>query len=296
MTGEYFPVRGKEKRGGEELVEYRCFQGLDMGEITRCMNRVFSDYPVPIRLTRRQVQGLFYVDGVDLELSWGAFSQGEMIGFIINARGIYQGEAAAFDMGTGVVPEHRGKGVFSGLFSRVLQALREKQVEKYYLEVLQQNERAMGAYRRKGFAVTREFGVFQSGQRPPRPGSRIHTADLSGFDWGSAAGCSRVNPSFEHSDFVVGLHPEEYSVAFHQESGGTDAYCVFAEGSGRIVQLGYENPEQLGEVIRWLLWQYETVTAKNIDRDCPVLLDLLPRLGFSETVRQFEMVKDLRRA
>lgn len=104
-----------------------------------------------------------------------------------------------------------------------------------------------------------------------------------------------MNPSFEHSDFVVGLHPEEYSVAFHREDGRIDAYCVFAKGSGRIVQLGYENPEQLGEVIRWLLWQYETVTAKNIDRGSPVLLELLPRLGFSETVRQFEMVKDLRR-
>lgn len=118
---------------------------------------------------------------------------------------------------------------------------------------------------------------------------------MPGFDWGSTAECTRVSPSFEHSDFVVGLHPEEYSVAFHRESGGTDADCVFAKGGGQIVQLGYENPEQLGEVIRWLLWQYETVTAKNIDRGCPVLLELLPRLGFSETVRQFEMVKDLRR-
>lgn len=35
------------------MVEYRCFQGLDMGEITWCMNRVFSDYPVSIRLTRQ---------------------------------------------------------------------------------------------------------------------------------------------------------------------------------------------------------------------------------------------------
>lgn len=59
------------------MVEYRWFQEIDIREITRCMNRVFSDYPVPIRLTQQQVQGLFYVNGVDLELSWGAFCQGE---------------------------------------------------------------------------------------------------------------------------------------------------------------------------------------------------------------------------
>lgn len=80
-----------------------------------------------------------------------------MIGFIINAGGIYQREAAAYDVGTGVVPEHRRKGVFSGLFARVLQVLWEKQAEKYYLEVFGKMRRQSVHTKRKAF--------------PKRPGS-----------------------------------------------------------------------------------------------------------------------------
>ena len=40
----------------------------------------------------------------------------QLVAFILNSSGIYKNESVVCDAGTGVVPEHRGKRVFSSLF------------------------------------------------------------------------------------------------------------------------------------------------------------------------------------
>ena len=85
-----------------------------------------------------------------------------MVGCMLNSRGIYQGYRVAFDVATGVVPEHRGKQVFAGLFALARQTMKQYQIQRYYLEVLQQNIPAISLYQRHGFSITREFVVFSA--------------------------------------------------------------------------------------------------------------------------------------
>lgn len=84
-----------------------------------------------------------------------------MVGFILNSTNIYHGEQVAFDAGAGVIPEFRGKGVFSALYAFAEHELRKCGIKKYYLEVLQQNDRAKSLYERNGFSVVRELSVMQ---------------------------------------------------------------------------------------------------------------------------------------
>ncbi|MDO5399967.1 MAG: GNAT family N-acetyltransferase [Eubacteriales bacterium] len=121
---------------------FTALSGVENREIMECVNLAFSDYPMPIHFTEDSLQGFFEASDVDKELSFAAYAGGTMVGFILNSANLYQGEPVAFDAGTGVIPAFRGQGVFSGLYAFAEQALRRRGIRKYYLEVLQQNERA----------------------------------------------------------------------------------------------------------------------------------------------------------
>ena len=66
----------------------------------------------------------------DLSLSYGAFCGEEMVGFILNSSGKYKGQNVVFDAGTGVIPKHRGKKVFSALFDYTCQQLKQQNWQK----------------------------------------------------------------------------------------------------------------------------------------------------------------------
>ena len=88
---------------------YQSLKETPYGEIARCFQSAFSDYAISMRLTEAQVQQRLEMSGIHKDLSFGAFAKDEMVGFIFNACSLYNGEQVVFDIGTGVVPEHRGK-------------------------------------------------------------------------------------------------------------------------------------------------------------------------------------------
>ncbi len=217
------------------------------------------------------------------------------MGFIINSCGRYMGRKVVFDVATGVVPAHRGKGVFKSLFAFARGELPGHGVEAYYLETLQQNARAIGAYEKQGFAVVREFEVlkFPSGPRG-ECGVEVERTDLAHFAPDRVAHCTCVPPCYEHSTPVLQRNPDLYAVAWRERDGKVTAFCVIEKENGHILQLGYEELEELKMILSWLVARFENITVKNLDRAYPQVLDLFFSLGFEEVTRQFEMAKDLK--
>lgn len=232
---------------------------------------------------------------MDKQLSFGAFSGDRLVGFILNSCSIYQGVKAVFDVGTGVIPEHRGNKVFTNLFKFAQQQLQEQGIERYYLEVLQQNDRAIHAYQKQGFSTEREFCVLNlTANLPQDPALQVTCVDLAAFDAHRFDDCTRVPPSYEHSDNLLRLHPELYSVAYRQQEQKLTAFCVFSKQDGRLIQLGYTTIDELRQVVRWLMSRYSRIVIKNIDKRCAEVLAMLHSLGAVEVAKQFEMVKELR--
>lgn len=136
--------------------------------------------------------------------------------------------------------------------------------------------------------------VLRSQERPaqsaPFPGE---DQDYARFDFSAAAGCTLVDPSFEHSTGVLERAPQLYRVRFCRREGRVTAFCVYAKETGTVLQLGYEELPALGTILESLTAGFSTVTVKNIDTAYPQVLELLRGLGFQEVTRQFEMGKDL---
>lgn len=269
---------------------YQNLERVSLNDISQCLNATFSDYAIPIRLNEEDLTGLFLASGIDRSLSFGAFFEGQMVGCMLNSRSIYQGYRAAFDVATGVVPEHRGKQVFAGLFALSQQTMKQYQIQRYYLEVLQQNTPAISLYQRHGFSITREFVVFnRSASSESQIPEKVQYSAFSAFDFGETDGIHRNKPSYEHTDSLLNLCPDLYDFAYIKKQD-ISAWCVFDKRPGEILQFGWDCIQDLREIVQWLLVRYPSITVKNMDSTEHKLLDMMASLSFRTVARQYEMV------
>lgn len=276
------------------MYSYKSLKNISYSEIATCLNLAFADYYLPMQLTDEQLQSYFELSGVDSNLSYGAFVENQMVGFIFNSCNIYNGQKAVFDVGTGVIPEHRGNKVFTSLFQFVEQELKKHQIEKYYLEVLQQNDKAISSYKKQGFTVTREFSILNiSDYNKEIASAEVKYIDFNDFALNKISHCNCVKPSYEHSTNVLKTNSNLYRVAYIQDNNTIGAFCIFLKEGGHIVQLGYTDINQLKLVIEHLLSKFSTITIKNLDLTYGEILKLLHSIGFKEVCKQFEMVKSI---
>ena len=272
------------------MYQYQNLEKTSLLEISQCLNLAFSDYAIPIHLNEGDLSRLFLASGIDRRLSFGAFFGGRLVGCMLNSRGMFQGHRAAFDVATGVIPDHRGKQIFAGIFGLARQTMKEDRIERYYLEVLQQNTPAISLYKRHGFSVTREFVVL-SGRTSPgdQLPERVQYTAFSAFEIAKTDRMRRNEPSYEHTDSLLQLCPNLYEVAYIKEPH-ISAWCVFEKENGQIVQLGWDCIQDLREIVQWLLARYPSVIVKNLDSTEQQLLDMLASLPFRIVAKQYEMV------
>ena len=269
------------------MYQLRVLQGISLQQLADCFNLAFSDYEQPIRLTPESLKHYLTASSVDLSLSFGAFWQDELVGFILNSRGIYHNESVVFDAGTGIVPEHRGKKVFSALFEYATQQLQYQGIAKYYLETLQSNHHAVAIYSKKGFSISRAYSVLTaSGPRNDWDNPVPVTAyqDFEAFPTEFSA-----KPSFEHTSHNINQNPQLYEVLYLPGQ----AYCIYAKRTGEIIQMHYNALDTLKEVMSALIKGYPSAMAKNVDYIHSDVIQMLQEIGFKEILKQYEMVRDL---
>lgn len=276
------------------MYQYRTLENTSYRQLAECFCLAFSDYYFPMNLSPEQLREHLEQSGVDLKLSYGAFIEDNMVGFIFNSSSLYNGKKAAFDVGTAVVPEHRGKGVFHQMFQVMEPQLAQEHIDTYYLEVLQQNERAVRLYQKHGFSIEREYIVLRSGEKPAQNDSfQGEEIDFSKFDVSQASNCITVKPCFEHCTGVLQKHPHLYEVRYTRRKGIISAFCIYAKENGAILQLGYQELPDLKHILQSMVSTFPSVGVKNIDTAYPQVLELFDSLHFKEVTRQFEMSKKL---
>ena len=269
------------------MYHFQALQDISMPQLAECFNLAFSDYEQPIRFTPESLKYYLTASAVNLSLSFGAFQDEQIVGFILNSSGIYNHESVVFDAGTGVIPEHRGKKVFSGLFEYTAEQLRQQGITKYYLEVLQSNHHAVSIYSKKGFSVRRAYSVLTASGSCRDWDDRIAAApyqDFAAFDARFS-----VEPSFEHTTDTINQNPGLYEVLYLNDR----AYCIYAKRHGEILQMHYNELDALKEVMTALIHRYPSAMAKNVDCACQDVIQMLMELGFVEITKQYEMVRDI---
>lgn len=269
------------------MYHFRALDEISMQQLAQCLNLSFSDYEQPICFTPESLKYYLTASAVELSLSFGAFYDEQLVAVILNSSGIYKKQSVVFDAGTGVIPGHRGKKVFSALFAYTIQQLQHRNIARYYLEVLQSNHRAVSIYRDKGFSVQREYSVLTASGPRQDWDNRVMAIPYRDFEAFSTK--FSVEPSFEHTLFTVNLNPQLYEVLYLPNQ----AYCIYAKKNGELIQMHYNELDALKEVVSALTNRYPSAMAKNVDCNCYDVIQMLMEIGFVEITKQYEMAREV---
>ena len=142
------------------MISIKTLSDHTIDQIHKAFQNAFSDYVEPFDLSVGQLQHMIERRGCDLNLSFGAFNDDELVGFTLNGIGDWNGLFTAYDTGTGIVKEFRKQGIATKIFNESLPVLRKNGIKQYLLEVIKTNSKAYDLYKKAGFTVTREFDYY----------------------------------------------------------------------------------------------------------------------------------------
>jgi ribosomal protein S18 acetylase RimI-like enzyme len=262
----------------------------------------FSDYAVDLSyMAKSDLLNRALKNGIDIGSSVGVYDVERMVGYTLIGLDRWNSSPAAFDIGTGIIKSHRGKGLANEMFNFALPRLREKGVRVIVLEVLQGNEPAVRAYRKTGFTVVRELDCFQLDVRPEDPGEPANRAVeirpvkreriaqyADSLDW---------QPSWENSFASIMRIPDEVWTFEASLEGQRAGLLVYYPALGWILSLVVVRPNRrcgigtamLRHLISQLQADVSVIKALNVDHADEGMIALLRRLGFEPYVSQFEM-------
>lgn len=144
------------------MLVYKLLNDNYISEVYECWKESFADYQVDMSYyTLDRMVHRAQMDRVDFDYSIAAFDQNKMVGFILVGIDQWKGYKYAFDAGTGVIKDYRGKGITGKMFEYALPSLKEKGVERFVLEVIQTNDSAVKAYSKSGFEIVQNYECYK---------------------------------------------------------------------------------------------------------------------------------------
>lgn len=138
-------------------MQFQTLENQTVTELSKLFNAAFADYLVKIEMTPESLQDKFDSENVSLEHSVGIFSQGKPVGFIFHALRDSASGKIAYNAGTGIIPEFRGKNATVQLYEFILPKLAKSGVNEVVLEVIDKNTPAIKSYKKVGFTVLSEL-------------------------------------------------------------------------------------------------------------------------------------------
>jgi ribosomal protein S18 acetylase RimI-like enzyme len=249
-------------------------------------NDAFSDYLVPMRVTAPQLREICTRRGVVLELSPAEFDGERIVGYTLNALGMWNGVPSAYDSGTGVVPSHRRRGLARQLLEVSFPALRARGATQMILEVLEENTRAAALYRALGFEVTRRMECWRYAGAAALDGEamEIPIDDVP-------LGFGDVAPSWQNSIECLRRGSDDRRVI--ALDGG---YVIVHAATGDLAQLAVDPARRRRGIGRRLLRHAAAVAGKplrilNVDASSAAIHDFFAAAGAELFVRQLEMAR-----
>ncbi|MGG3470626.1 GNAT family N-acetyltransferase [Neobacillus pocheonensis] len=131
-------------------------------DVVTAWNRGFEGYFVKIDMTPELFFNRVVNEGLSLNHSIVGFDSDEPIAILMNGFRTINGKKTAWNGGTGIATDYRGKGVSKLLMEETLKIYREEGVEVATLEAIKENERAIRLYQSYGYEITDSL-VYLSG-------------------------------------------------------------------------------------------------------------------------------------
>ena len=253
-----------------------------------CFLDAFQDYTVRMPTDFEYYRQRWRAAGVDFALSYGMFDGDQLVGFIIHAVDERGGQRIAHNTGTGVLPAYRGRRIVQRIYDYALPDLRRNGVERTTLEVLTTNERAIRAYRRVGFRITREYRCYRGNlSKASTVPVELREHSMAEVQWEELPDQSFYSWDFQPATLLAGNN-RFFWVLY---AGERESYFVLHPERKYLAQFGVlqERAGAWERLFAGVRSQAELVKVINVDARLTEKLAVLERWGFERTVDQFEM-------
>jgi len=280
-------------------MKIQSLQNCSISELTSAFNHAFSDYILPIKWTEEAAVKKFKGDNIDLSLSPGYFVDGKLCGFIFHCIGFRDGQSVVWNGGTGVFPEHRGKGITSQLYQYILPALKKEGFQQTTLEVIEGNDPAIHIYKKMGFTVHRKLDCFK-GSISDIPTLDLDFKEIDTIDWNAFQSLRSWSPTFQNDNQKIDILRSDMTVVGGYKKEELVGYIIFNKDpeGGDIYQFAVkENYRQSGiaKALFARAGKGKSVPLKiiNVDARDKSTISFFEKLGFEKIISQFEMVRKI---
>ncbi len=285
-------------------MEYRFLQKEIFPQLYSTFIKAFSDYAVKMQPSKEQFFEMLTRRGVRYDLSVGAFSGHQLIGFNLNALDLWKGRLTVYDTGTGVTPEYRGQGIASQIFAFSFPKLKQVSAQQYILEVIDTNVSAIRVYEKVGFREVRKLESFKlSGGVTRGPVEELTGVDLrieSKPDWELFQSFWDWEPSWQNSINSIKRSLDSKVLVCAFSEGCCVGYGIVYTSNGDIPQLAIDKGYRRRGIGTRLLQSLEMQIKSeqigrmiNIDASAEGTLGFCEAVGMRKIVNQHEMLLEL---
>jgi ribosomal protein S18 acetylase RimI-like enzyme len=163
-------------RNTSAIIEIRRLSSCSFDQAVKIWNEGFKGYFVDMTLSLDVYLSRLVREGLSPEFSLVAFCDGRPVGFLLNGFRENSGRTIAWNGGTGVSPEFRGRGVGKVLVKATLDLYDEFGVDVAMLEAISTNEPAIALYKQFGYEVVdRLISLRHEGGLPEHLFNREHS-------------------------------------------------------------------------------------------------------------------------
>ncbi|CAI8718788.1 GNAT family N-acetyltransferase [Chryseobacterium sp. IT-36CA2] len=281
-------------------MEFKTLANITIDELLSVFNHSFSDYVIPFHLTKEVLVAKIAAEKLDMDISAGAFENGELVGFILQSEKVENGEKIIYNGGTGVVPESRGKGMVRKMYDFIVPALKKRNANTLLLEVIEGNQPAIRAYENLGFTIVRRLLCFNGNIKHGKANTEISIKDLKTFQWELLSSFWDIEPSWQGSVFVLEPMPENYITLGAYNKERLVGYIVYGPVSRKIYQIAVDKNHRnqgIGTMLFNVILEKnggQAVVLNNVDDSSENTSQFLSeKIGLNNWLSQFEMKRTI---
>ena len=278
---------------------------VDPSQIYRAFMEAFADYAMDAGATREDTLRLRMAkNAVDYAASPGAYERHRLVGFTLIGIDDVDDCLTAYDADTGIVPSFRGQGLAKRMFDHALPELRARGVQRFLLEVLQSNDRALRVYTKAGFSTTRELRSYTATKAhlallPECDGLAVRVTDAAAFE--RLIPESNWTPSFENR-FSAHRHlPDQVTFLAAYDGPACVGAAVYCGRLNWLLSLLVKPSHRRRGVGTALLRHVAAIMPENATRVAALNVDggdagmqaFFSAAGFDHLVDQYEMSLDV---
>ena len=261
---------------------------VPFNELIDCFLRAFENYYVKMPNDLNYYQERWKMAKVDFNFSYGMFDKEKLVGFVIHAVDKRDGILTAFNTGTGVLPEYRGRKIVKSIYNYALEDLKRNGFERSTLEVITKNEPAIRSYKSIGFEIFKKYKCFHG----PIKTNGSYKFDLKEIDIKTIVWENLPNQHLyswdNQKESILGGNHMFFQVLNHNIP---ESYFIIRPDRNYLAQFDLINTENKGwnRLFSAIKQISETIKINNVDERLKDKIDHLNMMGLENHIDQYEM-------